>query len=271
MNSVVNTKPAPIIILNGTSSTGKSTLASLISNEIENSVIVRCDEVAVRVFDRLRKEGGYEIPENTPKDLMSLCSSIHPLNKVLDDEVNIEMYQEIRLNADQGKVVINDNAWVREKDIEDFNHELAGYKVFRIFVHSSLEGVLTKVLKRNLSPHVIDHRSITLPYFALPLMYKAQLSKDENTLEIWDKEQIVLFMNRLKDKYESIKQTYNPIWQKEGDSFFSSIDDFYKYFRLDEESSVPITPLNPYDHVVNTSNMTTEECAKKIATLVFQG
>ena len=113
-------------------------------------------------------------------------------------------------------------------------------------------------------------------YARLANTLKAKLIKnffkaDEHTLEIWNKDHMVVFMNNLQSNFKTIKHTYNAIWQKEADNFFSTIDDFYKYFRLDKQSSVSIAPLNPFDYVVNTSELTSEQWAKKVASWALEG
>jgi chloramphenicol 3-O-phosphotransferase len=256
----------PIIILNGTSSTGKSTLASAIADELKDSLVVRCDDVAVSVFHRLAADRGIVIPDDGPKDLMNLLYTNTEIAKILDDEVNTEMYKIIRLHANQGKPVINDNAWVRPQDVEDCQRELSGYKIVRVFVHCSLDDILERVLRRNQSNHLIDHRSITLPFTVLPMFYKAQPSPDAHTIDIWERAHMNTFIHRMQKEFEARKPTYNYAWQKEGEDFFSKIDAFYKRLKLDSQESVPLTPCSPYDYVVNTSSMSTSECAKMIAT-----
>lgn len=262
----VNESKGTIIILNGTSSVGKSTLASQISKKLKDSVIVRCDEVAVDVFKNLVNKKNYTISENTPKDLLSLIykgvPDIDP--NFLDDEINKEMYERIRSAASQGKIVINDNAWIQQKDAENCEEELKGFSVICIFVHSSLNDLLVRVKKRNEQSSEIEHRVMTLPFQTISLMYRTVNKENECIVDTWKAQSVREFMDHLQKEFETIKHLYNSYWVEEATSFFSSLQEFYDHFKISNENSVPVTSKFPFDYLINTSKSTLEECTQQV-------
>ncbi len=258
-----------IIILNGLSSSGKSTLATRLSKMMSDSVIVRCDEVGVDVFNRIIQEKKHTIQNGAPRDLLSLLYRSVPEIDItsLNNDISKEMYNKIKQQASQHTYVINDNAWIQQKDVDDCNEALQGYKMIRVFVHSSFEDLLLRVKKRNQQSNEVEHRVITLPFQDLSAMYRIS-EKDEQPIDEWQQSAVTHFMEKLQKEFNIVEQTYHQYWRDEAASFFSSLPDFFKQFKLDTQSTSKVSPTFPFDYVVNTSHESLDLCAEKIVKLV---
>jgi len=257
----------PIVItLNGTCSVGKSTLADEMAKQFENGVVVRCDTVALEVFYSIVCENKYLIPHDAPRDLLTFIFKTIPTIDIdaFCKKINEEMYRQVRQHIDDGKVVINENAWVSQEEMDECGRELRGCNIVRVFVHSSLDSIFERVIKRNREKEEVEHRVITLPFKFFSEMYRVTKTKIDSFVDTLNTHTVTNLMEKLRTEFERVKDSYHRHWYQEAEEFFSSEESFRNHFHLDMQEQVEITPKLPFDYCVDTSKKTAEECASQV-------
>lgn len=265
MSTILETPPT-IILLNGNCSSGKSTLADELSKQLEKSIIIRCDEVSLKVFQEIVKQENLNIDHLQNKDLLSLIyqSNLKIDREDLEDRINHEMYQQIKFYYNQGYHVIQDITWIEDHEEKLFTEHLKNYNTLKIFVHCRLEDNLRRVLQRNIEKPVIEHRVITLPFHALPLIYQPTNHEHDLVVDVWDRDELTFLFKNLSNEYKKLKDSYSDDWKNEAEKFFQRQNRFFKNFQLDTHEKIKVTPTFAFDYSVNTTEFKTEECAKKI-------
>gem|GEM_PF-6664833 len=274
LNHILNTffdlfKPKAkgyIILLNGTSTSGKSSLAQALAQSLRGKTeIFSLDQTSYEIiYQKFITERGYAPTSdeelNTYWDTVSeKALREHGHRDLADQEVDQQIYAKIRQSHLDGKNVIFDTVDKTFDCIRSL-HELP---VHLVLVYCPLEKLLMRIVQRNKSKDNSEHRRLSYPLDQFFEMYKKQTESAEIPVDILTKDQFDRFIAQIKIIGQQTERV-----KSELSEFIRTVDKkapiISKDFGLDEQPSIEITPTFAYDIVVNTGLLTPEEAARHI-------
>jgi chloramphenicol 3-O-phosphotransferase len=270
--------PGTVILLNGTSSAGKSTMLRELPKVLEGSwKTVEGDDFVLliiqKLIDHLNDKFGIE---TTYDELNDTCGKLMEEGKItqqwIDDfarqyDVNDLMFKKIHEHIRCGHNVVLDTVICEpieeDSDEYDFNgyfNELGLYNVAFILVYCPFTTLVERVRMRNESGVAKERREYGVPIQFFRAMYKAAQPGDTPILDTLTRVEV----RRLLETYvRSECET-----EKESNEFLSTV---LKNLSLDRNESIRVTPRLKYDFIVNTGTHSSEECARQINEFLHSG
>ncbi len=257
-----------VIILNGSPSAGKSSIAKQLQILYPNFSIVSYDLERVSSFVSKAKSLKL-IPENyVCTNLLVFFEDIRKSLKNISDKKTIkewrtfidsfddEFYENINQLALKGKKIIVDTIIFDDKQIKSVK-KIEPKNLFTVFIHASLEKIIERINKRNSYNDSQEMRFANRILFFYPNYYKAKLEADELTFKD------CISLNRLENiilNNNSLTETAFPTGNKLLEHFIKSleINDVIK------NNNVFLVPKYEYDFVVDTSDISIEEVSLAI-------
>jgi len=239
----INVRPGKIIILNGMSSAGKSTIAKKLVVLLGKSYqTISLDDFIADVFVQQTK---IKLPQ---KEF---------LKKVRQQ--TDAMYEQIRKITSLGKNVVLDtllSGLEGEKDVMRNVAKLKGFGVTLILIHCPLSDIMKRLNSRNkkaeLEKKQKDMRSMVVA-LKIKDVYRTRKRKSEIYIGSLSRKEIDL-------AYQAVK-TESP----ENTKLFQQIkQNLLTHFELDTKKSVKLTPQLRYDYIIDTSKNSAEQCVKQI-------
>jgi chloramphenicol 3-O phosphotransferase len=208
-----------IVLLNGTSSAGKSSLA-------ETMVQQSRTKYEVISFDDFR--ASYEKNQQPKRWGFKEYS-----------DVMTGLYQHAKAEADAGKNVIIDTVEF-DRNYDAYCQILDCAKVIKAIVYCPPEHLMKRIEKRNSSGVPSNRRPLLLSFDQFVQTYKSQTSTNE------------LVVARTHTRV--LREALNEAIQKAGTSrqYQSLYQQWVKAFGIDKDQDVVIVPKGKYDLVVNT-------------------
>ena len=260
-------KPGIVVILNGTSSSGKT---SIIKELIKIDPTLK-----VESFDEFW--GSYTKTHSTKEldELAKIARTNEKANQKLNQlaEVYIRkafdsFYAQIAGEARKNKNVVLDTVIEDIKEFDKMLQALRPIKSVSVLLYCPLDVTLARLKQRNLAG--VDPRDFRQPTSQYKLLYKPQESPAEQIVDTISSAEIKQLLRTgideyLKDPPAEIKDQVQ-IVAKELEVFYK---DFVKHFKLDELEKVVIVPVRPYDLVLScqkASHELAQELAKFMAT-----
>lgn len=278
-----NTSPAKksvAILLNGTSSAGKTTVAqALIPLLEESSDIVSQDEMYLELLwqaicqdttllESIRQKfvAEYGRSHKSEDEFCEYVGILHErgsLDKKLNwDDVGQHVYAKMCTSYLTGKNVIGDMVITSKDGIECLSKNLRDIPAFKVMVYCPLEELFQHLIKRNQSKNERDHRQLDLPFLVFFALYKKQeandpivdvLKKDTINSVVWQIQEIAK-----KTETDPVKLAL----------FLQKIDSqkqkIFETLGLNDHEEVAIASKFPYDFIVNAGLFTADECARQI-------
>ena len=215
--------PGEIILLNGTSSAGKSSLA----------------EVLVAT-SRLK----YEVVSFD--DFYHDFQAKHHVSRLSGEQFQdflTSLYRHARRRSDSGRNVIIDTVeFDRGRDL--YCDILVCSNVTMAVVYCPLQDMLKRVERRNNSGDPLNHRAVLLCFQQFVEMYKLQSSPGESVME--------------KTRTSILRAALEEAGKKAGSprNFASLYDQYVQAFGIDQDREITIVPKGQYDLVLNTRSKT---------------
>ena len=238
LSPAVSLAAGKLILLNGTSSAGKTTLANEIVKTFYDSYEIRSYDDYIREYIKTNK-----IPNGS-----NLTDSQY-------NQFTKSMYADLKKTVLSGKNIILDAV---EFDLRynQYCKTLNCEKIYKVIVYCPLDKINERIEKRNKSPDIKEHRPILLAYYQFLDIYK--LSRSKNDL-IVDK----ISSDRLKKALTKAKSLAGN--KNEAEQLYNR---FVKTFRLNELNEIRITTINNYDYSINTDLKPTELSVKELEAFV---
>lgn len=241
-------KPGRVIILDGVSSSGKTSVSNCLLRRLGCSYKkIALDDYVADLF-LAKKE--LNLPQ---KSFIALIS-----------ERRNQMYQDIRRWTSCGKHVLLDtvlSGLEGKKDVSIAFEKLQGLEIVKILVYCPLSLITERIEKRNAKSFFEDKpkemRSIaaTLQFCNV---YKVLHSEDEFCLGTLSKKDIDM-------AYE-----FPDFVPKQDIQIFHSVKKrLLSCFGLHERASVKITPRLRYEYIIDTSKSSVKECADNVCIKFF--
>lgn len=256
-------KKNTVIVLNGTSSAGKSSIAHALQNAFypEKIEVLSIDTVFYEVARKYIEEQGYDVDPN--KNFTELCASLPETFEIDGDRLlpraETELFERVKKYAQTDNYVIVDAVINNAKEAEKWTQVLETLSVYHILVYCAPNKLLERLMQRNHSNIVEEHRGLAQPFEQFFDMYRVQkqeaLPIDEiNVLELDD-----LIQNNIVKK--------EPMMQAEDQTEAQrALEVYKKKFLNTDAETIKIVPEDfiVFDCVVNSSILSSQECAQQI-------
>lgn len=213
--------PGRIVLLNGTSSAGKSSLAEAMVQESKTKYdIISFDEFR-RTYEekhRLTRWGYKEY-----------------------NDVMVGLYRQAKAEADAGKNIIIDTVEF-DRGYDTYCEILDCPKVIKAIVYCPPEHLLKRIEKRNGAGVPSNRRPVLLSFDQFVQMYKPQSSPQELVVA--------------RTSTSVLRAALVEAGQKAGNAgrkqYQALYKDYVKVFGIDQDRDLVIVPKGSYDLVVNT-------------------
>lgn len=262
--SQANVKPGIVVVLNGTSSCGKTT--------IMNELIKDGGDYEVLSVDAFWGEYTKTHPTKELDDL----AKIAPTDKKIEEKLN-KMAEEyirgltdgfdtkIRDEALKGKKVLVDTVMADKWEFEKLVRILGNVRSVTILLYCPLDVTLARLKQRSLAG---DERDARLPIDQYPRIYKPQENASETVVDIIAAPDIKALLKKTMDEY--IKAL--PEEEKSRSGVIAGVleADYKKFvetFGLDTHEQVKVVPRLSYDLILDCKK-SPKELANEIADLI---
>jgi chloramphenicol 3-O phosphotransferase len=255
-----NPKTGTVVILNGTSSAGKTSII----NELKKVYGSTYEVVDIDTFT-------------------SSYISSHPISEQLESEKLDEkvkkqlaeayqrtfidsFYSSIKDKALKGHNILVDTVPVLDSTIEyeQISNILKGIKTIKILLYCPLDITIARVKQRNLTGLPEEHREVTQPIGQYQLLYKPQETKSEQIIDkISSKETKQLLRSAINSFMKALPDELKNKVDEVTKGLDRSYQEFVQQFKLDELEEVAVVSKKPYDLILNCKNTPTQ-LAKEI-------
>lgn len=260
-------KPGKIILLNGTSSSGKSTLLNELKKLYPSAKIFKVDDFFPSDLIKKANELGWNQELGSdPWTFLHVYLANKTGRPFFDTELRKELFTNIPIfyhyaqqAAMQGHDVFIDTVLERESEYEQFASFFKNNKVIKILVYCPLDILLQRVQMRNKAGIPEETRTAFLSFEQFPAIYKIQDDPNEPSVDQIQssiiKVSLYMAIQELIDNHISVAYfpkleefKYNFIWQ----------------FKLDQQEELTLVAKHRYDLILNSKLNTAQENAKLI-------
>ncbi len=236
-------KSGKIVLLNGTSSAGKTSIIKELQKHFGSSYVTVIGDEFVEEYSAKNP-----MPESMARNDYQF--------QVLSD-----MYLHVKKLSESGKNVLVDTVEF-DDHYQHYCSILNCNKVIKILVYCPLDVIVDRVKKRNISGDPKENRPLNLSFGQFKNIYKLQESKDE---VIVDKIQTSRMLYGLQEAEQEVRK----LMQEDGENPEKSKEFFVKPFieqyKLDKLNEIILSPKNRWDLIVNTGTNLTQEVAQTIS------
>lgn len=259
-----------IILLNGVSSAGKSSISKCLHEMIDNSVIVGLDDLFWSHMIRTAESMGLALPEMSYEQKYCIAKKHKPevvkkLRNNREQTTKQELFCNARTLALQGKIVILDtpvgifsnDEWVM------FWNKVEKIQVLSVLVYCPFSENINHVVARNYSGIFDQERRVKAVVEQFIALYILSRSPDLmiDVLQRADVdcafEKVLAELQRKFDEKE-VKKIFKKLLQK-----------FEKKFQMNQLDKVSIGSKLNYDLLVNTAEHSSYECALQIYSKLY--
>ncbi|MBI2774654.1 AAA family ATPase [Candidatus Dependentiae bacterium] len=256
-----------VILLNGTSSAGKSSVLNELHELNPNYVLFNVDDwfpaalVTKAVELGLDLKTGFD-PWLFLHDYLLKKTGEHyfapEARELLFTEIP-PMYRKAKETAQNGRDVIIDAVMEYEAKYEEFDTFFQDLQMVKVLLYCPVDVLIERIEKRNESGIFRERRFAFLAFEQFPSLYKLPEDDDDFIID-------TVKSTELKDALEfaittliknGIPDPYIPKLNKFRNNFIER-------FRLDKQKEVQLTPTRYYDLIINTAQDSPIDSAKKI-------
>ena len=218
--------PGEIVLFNGTSSAGKSSLAEVVVRESRTEFEVVSFDDFHRAYRQ--KHGIARFTREQYQDFL------------------VSLYRHAKTRSDAGRNVIIDTVEF-ELGYDRYCEILNCPKVTKAIIYCPLEDLLKRIDKRNSAGDPSGRRPVLLSFQQFLQMYKPQTSPEELVVERTST------MRMRSALVEAGKKAGNP------GQYEALYKEYVKVFGIDTDREITIVPKRKYDIVINTRTNTKKE------------
>ena len=254
---VTHVKPGRVILLDGTSSVGKSAIIGEFKKLHPEYAIIKVDDWFPLDLTNVAQVYGWA--QDSHLDPWTFVRNyLIEKNKTyyLDTEVRREMFASMptrgyfeaaKKESLQGDNVIIDTVLEDMAQYQLFDKTFQGLPVTKVLVYCPLDILLERVEKRNASHDISEHRTAFLSFEQFPVMYKVQASanellvdtvKTETMRQALDKAVQDLVATGIAEGYVLVLAQFK--------------QRFVDHFELDTREDINLAPARAYDLVINS-------------------
>ncbi len=224
-------KPGTIILLNGTSSAGKTTLVKELHKIYDTFEVAHIDEYT-RTHQCCIFGQNYD-----------------------------GFYKEIHETALAGQNILVDTIFYHKKYAAYDALLKKERKLIKILVYCPLDCLLAHVQKRNRSGDSLEYRNVNKAFYAYCCLYKIANSKKDIVIDTMHSAQVKAVLEQALDLISHWSANRIKLQQKTHKKII-------KQFKLNMTDNNAITPKHAWDLIVNTAIDTPENIARTIAQFI---
>lgn len=210
-----------VVLLNGTSSVGKTSIAHELVQIIPNSIVLSLDDLYWNNMFQAATDM-HLINEHMSFEQQSLLLSRYKKKiykyycSMRSERTCYQLHNQARRLADQGYTVIIDTVLgVRDhgNDIIHFKQTMEGMSVVYVVCYSGLRDLQKRVEHRNRSTIFMNHRKLVAVLSQVTMLYDLACNQ-ENAIDVLDYEDVLLLFDDLYEdecfekKHKKIKSLY---------------------------------------------------------------
>lgn len=237
-------KHGTIVLLNGTSSAGKSSIVQSLSHMYGDMYEVANGDTFLETYSFTKEQ------ESMPTDILQ--------RQILGD-----LFLHVNKLAAEGKNVLVDV--VEFDDHYDYYCSILDCKnVIKILVYCPPDVLVDRVAERNRLGEEKEKRPLNLSFAQFKNIYKVQESADERVV---DRIATSCIKYGLDKAVEEIRQLMKESGQQDIEANIESgvVKPFSEQFNLDTAQEIVLVPKHHWDLVVNTGIQSPQEAAQTIA------
>lgn len=259
-----------IILLNGLSSSGKSTIINEISILHNDIGILKVDDWFPTIVHQKAESLGWT-QEHTINPWSYLHNYAYETTGTwhFDVELRALLFNEARglyqkaldIHTD-GRTVIIDTVLETHQDHLLFDNFFKHHNVLKLLVYCPMDRLLERVEKRNLSENISEHRTSFQSFEQFYALFKTQTHETEQTVD-------TVKSLALKGSLERSVQDLinNNIQNPYSVKLHAFKQDFIQQFNLATQENITLVTRHAYDCILYSHKDTPQELAKKIILL----
>jgi uridine kinase len=236
-HSQKSNKPGMIILLNGTSSAGKTTLSQALHAIYENYEVAHIDN-----YTRRHNHGSFKTKSHgfyTEIKDVALAGQNIIVDTILYHD-HYAAYDNLLTNRDQ-----------KNKPI----------KLIKILVYCSIDSIVDHVRKRNQLSNSLDHRTVHQAFIGFLSLYTIKNATRATMIDTIDSIQTKIALQKAMS-------TIHPQAHKYLKRLAKINQKIIHHLNLNKVEKIKICPQHEWDLIVNTSNQTPEQVAQQIADFI---
>ena len=262
-----------IIVLNGTTTAGKTSIASELKKQLEDQSY-RVEILEIDKFLVPKVQWAVATNRSNPFNCFVPNSEIITSSEIeaIGKESQLELCQAAKNAYAQGKIVIIDAPMYRPAQIEFYYRALENLKITWTLVYCPISLLVDRIVKRNESSGTTNQRSILQALNQFNCLYKNQSMEPIDTLSkstllySLDKARVEhdLMQAKLWDLLKSVQRAICPY------EFESIKNTMLARLSPEQESEIQIGSAVFHNLVVNTGLNNPSECAEQIMAFLSQ-
>lgn len=256
-----------IILLNGTSSAGKSTILQEFKKLHPDYILFKMDDYWPDELEKKAGAFGWRKDSGIDSWLFLLDYAVEKTGQHLLSTQTRSMlftetppyYDGVKKMVDNDSSVIIDTVLEFESEYQAFFHFFKDYKMYKILVYCPLNILLQRVEARNTMGLESEMRYAFTAFEQFPALYKIQERFDEQIVGIVETQVMKDALNQAIQELinKNIPDAYVPVIEE-----FKQ--EFIQQFKLNEHKKITLVPRHRYDLIITTAHQTPDECAKLI-------
>lgn len=266
-NNIQDIKIGNIVLLNGTSSAGKSAILEEFTKLEKDYIIFKIDDWFPSQIIKKAKELGWE--ENSGIDpwiFLHVYATKTTGNYYFDTELREKLfdsfgnfYQQIKELVQKENNVIIDIVLEHEKAYTEFFNFFNSFNVVKVLVYCPLDILVKRVAMRNKYGKLEERRMNFLSFEQFPAIYKIGQSGNAQIVDIAKSSEI---KKALVDSIQDLIDNKIP------DIYIPKLREFERkfieQFNLNKQEEIALVPTHNYDLILNSSTNTPQELAAQI-------
>lgn len=261
-----------IIVLNGTTTAGKSTIAAKIKERLEGQSF-SVEVLAIDTFMVPKVQWALGINRLNPLNCFVPNIDIITSSEIeaMGKESQLELCIAVRAACGQGKIVIIDAPIYRPDQVDFYKKSLADFKSTWALVYRSLPSLVNGIIGRNQKSGLSERRSLLQGLYQFSCMYRGNTEtaldslSQESLHSICDtaQEQHAIEQDHTFDFLKSVQKAICPF------SFDDIRQSLSSNLLLNDNVATEICPVVQHDCIINTEFYDSDACAKAIIDFVF--
>lgn len=265
----MNKKNGSIVLLNGVSSSGKSTLLNALHEVNKAYKLLKVDTWFSSALTKKIDQSGWHCTTHIDQWLFlhshtqkkptdnyfsdELCQSLVPYYKAL--------YLQAQEIASRGYTVIIDSVFPYEPNYGEFHTIFKDYTVLKILLYCPTKTILKRVEQRNRSTTLSEMRTALQSFEQFAKLFKL-IEHTNGTKHYIDNVSTHMMKQALEQAIAYV--TYHPIGEKYRYSLELFKDQFTQQFNLNEDKNIILSPQHTIDFLCMSEHYSPQELALQL-------
>lgn len=254
--TITSSSPGHIIVIHGISSGGKTSTVNELALQIgaSNTEVINWDKYMRSAIDQKALEIGYDLGEskyNWWQDFFKITEHLtEKERKDISLQIRTLFFTNIKESALSGKIVLVDT--IDSRDISVFLESMGNIKVTLVLLYTPIDTIVKFIEHRNnCAVDEYNKRSLLISLIQYQNGFKSIENESDPVVDSLDRYTAEYYLNLMN------QETY---WYRPKPENFEY--EFIQHFKLDQMSSVKITPALQYNVIVHGSELSIAERAQ---------